>query len=185
MDLFLTAAVAGGLLAWRRLPPDSLGIRVAGPVRQLAWGLLGGVAAWLVSWAAGYPLAALEAATGGGVNGADPRGDENMYAWMAPYGLPRVALLFVLTAASQELLYRGLLLPRIRQFCGSWSVAVVACAFLLGNVYAYAGSLVMSQIIVGSIVVGVVFVRSGSLLAAAVANFTISAVDFSVWTTAS
>lgn len=161
------AALAWGLLRWRRASVASIGLRFDGGLAQCGIGLLGVPAAYVAVVAANTCLM-----FGQWLSGHDFRLEATVEYVGGYRAAPTVGLLtlLVIGAAYEELLFRGLLLSRLRDALGGrWAAilltsGVFGCMHLPGGVGLAVGAFAMS------IVFGFVFVVSDSLLSATVTH---------------
>jgi membrane protease YdiL (CAAX protease family) len=79
--------------------------------------------------------------------------------------LPRMVLLILVASATEEIAFRGFLLPRLRMALGGWTPAVLAGAALFGAGHFYEGPLATVQTAAMGLVLGLIFVWRRQILA--------------------
>ena len=99
-----------------------------------------------------------------------------MTAIIAKTNLPALAMVVVLAAACEEVVFRGFVLPRARQALNGWIAAVLIVALLFGLGHLYEGKLAVVQTAALGVYFGALLVWRGRLWAAAVAHAGFNAV---------
>jgi membrane protease YdiL (CAAX protease family) len=175
--LVAAAAVVGLgalLLRLQRLSGAAIGLRREGVESQVLWGVAAAVAtyavvfawSWLsffvrwLLWKSGHGHAAWL------LRPSDPwaRLDTN-----ATVG--SVLILWLAVAIGEEVLYRGLLLPRLHRVAGRWWVAVLGTSLVFGAGHLGGGLVYALAAFLMSVVWCLVFIRSRSLLAVVAGHF--------------
>lgn len=167
------------VLTWvAGLRADTLGVRRDDPERQVLWGIGGAVVTWFALFGWRY----VAAFVGRMLVTFSPR----LWLWERtsphPYadalgllGLPTTLGLMVIPALGEEVLFRSLLLPRLRRLTGHWWSAVLLCSIAFAWYHRAGGFSAVASTFVMSLVFCVTFIRSRSLLAAFLAHFVYNA----------
>jgi len=172
-----TVGLGALLLRLQKLPREALGLRTERLEGQILWGfgaalVVHGVALGWVRlavyvqwslWRAGHrPLWWLR--------GSNPLAEVESSATVGT-----VLILLMAGAIYEEVLYRGLLLPRLRRMVGRWWAAVLTTSLLFGAAHLASGPGNALAAFVGSIVWCVTFVWSRSLLRVVIGHFLFNA----------
>lgn len=178
-----TVGLAALLLRIQNLPWQAIGLRRKQIEVQVLWGVGAALAAhgvlfgwawlkhfvqWLL-WMSGHgPLLWLRA--------RNPW--TNVEAHEA---VGAVLILWATGAIGEEVLYRGLLLPRLRRLAGRWWIAVLATSMVFGVAHLYGGIGFALSAFLGSMVWCAAFIWSRSLLAVIVAHFLFNSIQYAVY----
>ncbi|NLG43561.1 MAG: CPBP family intramembrane metalloprotease [Phycisphaerae bacterium] len=156
-------------LLWRRnLPACAFGVQLHKPGQQLLWGAAG------LGLAYGWFIVTVIAL--GAVLMLFPELQSDLMKRqelieLLPDTFGRVVILMIPVAVSEEILFRGLMLPYLRRITGTWWLAVLISTLIFAVLHFNQGILGILQISGVAVVFAVVFIYSRSLLAAIVAHF--------------
>jgi uncharacterized protein len=164
--------------------PAALGLTTRGAPLDALWGLtltLGAFATMLVS---GVLVQGAMRAFGSNLvqqDAADrPRLLLDIFGGTS---MPVFAAAIAVTATFEEVVFRGLLLPRLQRLTGSWGVAIALGAIAFGAGHVYEGWSAVAQTTALGVFFGVVFLQRGRLLPVIVAHtvFDVSVYGLLVW----
>lgn len=178
-DFALAAGLAAYLCIRHGITPAAFGVRsngLLGVLAQLLWSL--------VAVAGVYTYLAVSAVVIGVLVWLVPELMDDIMARTEvlksmPVGRTGLTiLLLVPVAAHEEIIFRGLLLPYLRRLTGHWWVAVLISSAIFGALHLPQGVLGALQITGIGAMLGLIFIRSRSLLAVTVAHFIFDFVQF-------
>ena len=90
-----------------------------------------------------------------------------------------VTIVFLLiAAANEEILFRGLLLTRMRRICDQWVSAVIIVSLLFGAIHLDVGFAYARNAFCLSLVWSYLYIRTGSLLSVTVGHFLLNCALF-------
>lgn len=156
-------------LLWRRnLPSCAFGVQAHMPGQQLLWGAAGlGVAyGWMIFSV--IVISAVLQLFPGLQSDLTKRQD---LIELLPDTLGKVIILMIPVAVSEEILFRGLMLPYLRRITGYWWSAVLISTVIFAVLHFQQNILGILQISGVAVVFALIFIYSRSLLAAIVAHF--------------
>jgi membrane protease YdiL (CAAX protease family) len=156
------------LLRRRKLPPTAFGLQPHTPGRQILWGAtgLGLTYGWmLVSVVVISAVLLLHPSLQ-----SDLMRREELIE-LLPHTLWRIIVLMIPVAISEEIFFRGLLLPYLRRITGYWWVAVLISTIVFAALHFQQGIIGIIQISGVAAIFAVIFIYSRSLLATIVAHF--------------
>lgn len=163
-DLILATGTTCVLLRVQRQPIATIGLRATGLPAQIGWGIAG-VAIWVsmvCAAAAGYYMYA--EFTGSRIPGG---GRTAVAATVLTFeDSLAVGVLMGAAAATEEILLRGLMLPRLHRLSGNWVASGVLVSLLSASLHFDGSVLYAAQAAMVSACVCTVFVFSRSLIAA-------------------
>ncbi len=179
-DLALLGVVAA-LLWVNRQAPASIGLGRAGWARELALGVPVMIATLVVHVTVTVPIAVAVSLFGKSfaTSEASQRVDA-LQGLTVDTPVWQFALAMVVVATFEEVVFRGFLLPRVRQLTGRWWLAVllVTAAFGLGHLYE--GTLAVAQTMVLGVCFSVAFLWRGHLGSVIVAHGLFNTAMFSL-----
>jgi membrane protease YdiL (CAAX protease family) len=175
IEMMIVGAVALLLLRAHRLPPSSLGISPANPLRQLALAIPTLVAVYVVFVTTVLLLAFSPLGPGLEEEAQSRREFLNM---LPIHDTFMSMLLLAPVAVHEELLFRGLLIPVLRRVSGSWLVSVVIASAIFGALHIDQGPVAIAQIFAVGVTFAVAFLLTRSLLAVIVAHYLFDFLQF-------
>jgi membrane protease YdiL (CAAX protease family) len=165
----LTVAVAAFLLLSRGLKPRTIGLKRQGVGEQAFAGVCS-VPFALAAAAVAYGLTLLLRYAAGS--------DESLAAAREAVGqirdagqLGRTIAFLAIAALNEEVIFRGLILTRLRRICGQWPTAVIISSMLFGAIHLNFGMAYARNAFCLSIVWSCLYIRTGSLLSTTVGHF--------------
>lgn len=170
LDLAAIALVAFALLRISRLPLASLAIDCARPYGQIGVGIGAGVIAFLLSQATIGVAEQMHGWMGGGTRAPNIPEDDIFRELIGARQFGRIVAMFVISVIAEELYLRGLVYPRVRRILGSWGWSNVVCAVLFAYAHVPMGGPYPLAQFVLSLVLGVLFSQTRSLLTVIVAH---------------
>jgi membrane protease YdiL (CAAX protease family) len=157
------------LLLRHNLPPAAFGLQVRQPGRQLLWGAggLGLTYCWMI--VSLLVIAAVVLLYPGLQEDLMKR--KELLEVLPINSLWRTIVLMIPVAISEEIIFRGLLLPYLRRITGYWWAAVLISTGVFATLHFQQGLLGILQISGVAAIFALVFIYSRSLLATMVAHF--------------
>lgn len=168
LGLVVMFTLAAMLIRWRRIEAVSLGISSRDPADQVIAGLL-----WFPLAYISLLLAAAVALLLHGMVAPLEIGEPHDFLSRAP---PRpdatIFVVILVAAAYEELIFRGLLLSRLRRALGGWPAAIVIVSVLFAWEHVGLGIPQLIAAFMLSITWSIIFIRTGSLVSCTVAHAT-------------
>lgn len=172
-------ALAAAYVLVRRLPTPwaSFGLRGLPIGRALGWGCAGLAGLYGALLLSAIAIVGLQLAFGSEWLMDDVGQRVDLLSALVSETGWRASLLLVAVALHEELLFRGLLLPALRPFLG-WTGALVLSSLIFGVLHAEQGLVGIAQATGLGLVLGALFLRSGSLWPAILAHFAFDRIQF-------
>lgn len=179
LQFILYAGLAAYLLLRHRLNPASFGLGPMAWDRLLSWSAAGLIAAFVVVATVGIVTFQL-ADWFGWVDTAEEVAQRTNFGKLLPNTLLGAAALMIPVAASEELLFRGLLLPYLRRVTGRWWTAIVISSLVFGALHFTQGLLALIPIACLGVLLAVVFILTRSLWPVVIVHFAFNMIQFSL-----
>lgn len=177
IELLVAASLALYLVRRGNIAAAGLGLRLDGVGRQIAWGLAGLAAAYLYMFLTVVGVLLLPESAQKQLGG-DLQDRLDFVEALPVDDLFLTLALLIPVALQEELVFRSLLLPLLRRASGSWAIAFALSAGLFGALHIAQGMFAIVQITGLGLIFSVIFVRSRSLLAVAIAHFLFNFAQF-------
>jgi membrane protease YdiL (CAAX protease family) len=175
-DALLAGGLAAYLLVRNHLPAASFGLRTDRWLPQLGWAAVGlaGIYGYMIVammvllfWVALFPQLQ-----------HDLEHRLDMVRDLPVHNLSLSILLLVPVAIHEEVLFRGLLLPYVRRWLGSWWPAVLLVSVAFGSLHLTQGVLGAIQVFGVGVILCLIFIFSRSLSAVMIAHFLFDLLQF-------
>ena len=176
-----SVGLAFALLRMQRLPLAAVGVWKNDIERQALWGLGIAAATYAVLLVCAVLVVSAFHLLGGTRLSSAPWWNVTpQVAFASGDKVSSALLLFASGAIAEEVLFRGLLLTRLRRAVGRWWLAVVLCSLATGVAH-WAGG---PRYAVGAMVMGAVWsaalIRSRSLVAVTIGHFSFNVLQFAI-----
>lgn len=167
------AAMALGLASYlilrHRVAPAAFGLRADGLMKQIAWGVVGYIGVMIVHVSVSVAIGMAMSLTPGAEHELDRR--IKFMGSLQPQGTLEISILLIAVVLHEELLFRGMLLSLLRRGLSSSVWALLITSVVFGSLHFPQGWLAMGQITLVSILLGILFLMSRSLIAVMLAHF--------------
>lgn len=167
--VLLAGGLAAYLLTRHRLAPAGFGLRLSGLLRQIGWGIAGYVAIMVAHITVSLVIGVALTLTPGAEEELERR--LRFMGSLQPRGWLEISGLLILVVLHEELLFRGLLLTLLRRGLESRVWALLITSLIFGLLHFPQGAVAMGQITLVSILLGILFFCSRSLIAVMLAHF--------------
>lgn len=168
IEAFLVLVLARFLLARQRLTPAAFGAQTQDLSLQVLWSIPTLVALYVGMLGVGIFVMLAAQSSPEMMEDLESRKE---FLALLPRDLLMTILLLIPVAIHEELLFRGLLIPYLRQAGLGWAGAIIASSLLFAVLHYGQGVLAIPQVLAIGLTLSLAFVGTRSLLAVMLAHF--------------